>query len=55
MRDESGGWFYEGIGFYIVPVGNPRQCPAGWLSVNRAYNNGFVRNDSNHRFTAGVL
>ncbi len=47
----NGGWFYEGIGFYIRPVGNPRQCPAGWLSVNRAYNNGFVRNDSNHRFT----
>ena len=48
----NGGWYYEGIGFYIRPVGsNPRQCPAGWLSVNRAYNNGFVRNDSNHRFT----
>ena len=47
----QGGWFYEGIGFYIRPVGNPRVCPAGWLSVNRAYNNGFVRNDSNHRFT----
>jgi fermentation-respiration switch protein FrsA (DUF1100 family) len=48
---ERGGWFYEGIGFYILPVGNPRQCPAGWLSVNRAYNRGAVRNDSNHRFT----
>ncbi|HUP97534.1 MAG TPA: hypothetical protein VM073_06325 [Usitatibacter sp.] len=45
------GWLYEGIGFYIRPVGNPRVCPAGWLSVNRAYNNGFVRNDSNHRLT----
>jgi dienelactone hydrolase len=48
---DQGGWFYEGIGFYALPVGNPRQCPAGWLSVNRAYNNGFPRNDSNHRFT----
>ena len=48
----GGGWFYEGIGFYIRPVAaNPRQCPFGLLSVNRAYNNGFVRNDSNHRFT----
>jgi dienelactone hydrolase len=48
----NGGWFYEGIGFYIRPVGsNPRQCPPGLLSVNRAYNNGFIRNDSNHRFT----
>jgi serine protease len=47
----SGGWFYEGIGFYIRPVGNPRRCPDGLLSVNRAYNNGAARNDSNHRFT----
>ena len=47
------GWFYEGIGFYIRPVdpGPTRQCPFGLLSVNRAYNNGFPRNDSNHRFT----
>jgi serine protease len=47
----SGGWFYEGIGFYIQPPGAGNKCPAGLLSVNRAYNNGFVRNDSNHRFT----
>jgi dienelactone hydrolase len=47
----GGGWFYEGIGFYIRPVGNPRRCPDGWLSVNRAYNNGFIRNDSNHRYS----
>ena len=46
------GWFYEGIGFYLRPVGlNPRQCPAGFLSVNRAYNNRAAQNDSNHRFT----
>lgn len=48
----NGGWFYEGIGFYIRPVvSEPRRCPDGYLSVNRAYNNGFPRNDSNHRFT----
>ena len=47
----NGGWFYEGIGFYIMPVQANGQCPAGYLSVNRAYNNGFPRNDSNHRFT----
>ena len=47
----NGGWFYEGVGFYILPVGNPRVCPPGYLSVNRAYNNGAPRNDSNHRFT----
>ena len=48
----AGGWFYEGIGFYIRPVlGEPRRCPDGYLSVNRAYNMGWTRNDSNHRFT----
>ena len=47
----NGGWFYEGIGFYIRPVGNPRRCPDGYLSVNRAYNNRAAQNDSNHRFT----
>jgi hypothetical protein len=26
-------------------------CPTGYLQVMRAYNNGFVRNDSNHRFS----
>jgi len=46
-----GGWFYEGIGFYIRPVDSTGICPFGLLSVNRAYNNGFPRNDSNHRFT----
>jgi predicted dienelactone hydrolase len=46
----NGGWFYEGIGFYIRPVDSSGQCPAGYLQVNRAYNMGFPRNDSNHRF-----
>ena len=47
----NGGWFYEGTGFYLHPVDADRQCPAGFLQVERAYNNGFPRNDSNHRFT----
>jgi fermentation-respiration switch protein FrsA (DUF1100 family) len=47
----DGGWFYEGTGFFLQPVGANRQCPAGYLQVQRAYNNGFPRNDSNHRFT----
>ena len=47
----NGGWFYEGIGFYIRKVMDVDTCPDGWLSVNRAYNNGFARNDSNHRFS----
>jgi hypothetical protein len=45
------GWFYEGTGFYILPVGSDGQCPAGYLQVLRAYNRGAARNDSNHRFT----
>jgi predicted dienelactone hydrolase len=48
---QDGGWFYEGIGFQIHPVDASGQCPAGYLQVNRAYNNGFVRNDSNHRYS----
>lgn len=47
----SGGWFYEGIGFHIRPVGSDGRCPDGLLAVNRAYNMGFPRNDSNHRFS----
>jgi hypothetical protein len=47
----SRGWAYEGIGFYILPVPPDGQCPAGYLSVNRAYNNDAVHNNSNHRFT----
>ena len=44
------GWTYEGIAFHVrPPVGGV--CPAGYIGVNRAYNNGYVRNDSNHRFT----
>jgi hypothetical protein len=44
------GWTYEGIVFGMAaPVGGA--CPAGTVAVYRAYNNGFVRNDSNHRFT----
>ncbi|MEO7743591.1 MAG: DUF1800 family protein [Usitatibacter sp.] len=44
------GWFYEGIAFYIEQPANGT-CAAGTTPVYRTYNNGFVRNDSNHRFT----
>ena len=47
----GGGWYYEGTGFYIAPVTADGGCPAGDLQVLRAYNQGFPRNDSNHRFT----
>jgi predicted dienelactone hydrolase len=43
-------WRYLGVSFYAVPAtGNT--CPDGYLGVHRAYNNGYVRNDSNHRYT----
>ena len=47
----GGGWRYTGTGFYITPVAADRTCPAGLLAVQRAYNNGYVRNDSNHRYS----
>lgn len=49
------GWTYEGIAFYVLPPQND-QC-VGSQPVYRAYNNGFVRNDSNHRYSTqlGVL
>ena len=44
------GWVYEGIAFHVArPSGGA--CPAGTAPVYRTYNNGFARNDSNHRFT----
>ncbi|MGZ5079960.1 MAG: alpha/beta hydrolase [Usitatibacter sp.] len=46
----SPGWLYEGIGFYIRPVGAGR-CPSGYLEVNRAYNKRASQNDTNHRFS----
>ncbi|HEY5628312.1 MAG TPA: hypothetical protein VIR16_02270 [Candidatus Limnocylindrales bacterium] len=47
----NGGWLYEGIGFHVTPPAADGSCPFGMLQVNRAYNNGFPRNDSNHRFS----
>ena len=43
------GWTYEGIAFHAyAPVND--QC-SGSVPVYRAYNNGFARNDSNHRYS----
>jgi len=46
----AGGWYYEGIGFNVVPQGSGN-CPSGMLEVNRAYNDRFSTNDSNHRYS----
>ena len=45
------GWFYEGIGFFAARPDRGGNCADGLIAVNRAYNNGYPRNDSNHRFT----
>lgn len=47
----AGGWFYEGTGFHALPQLADGRCPEGLLEVLRAYNLGFPRNDSNHRYT----
>jgi len=47
----SSGWGYLGTSFYVSPPSFGSGCPDGTLGVHRAYNNGYVRNDSNHRYT----
>ncbi|MCA0239291.1 MAG: S8 family peptidase [Proteobacteria bacterium] len=45
------GWTYEGTGFYAklpLPDGT---CPGDSVPVYRVYNNRWMFNDSNHRFT----
>jgi hypothetical protein len=45
------GWQYEGIAFYaLMPVNG--SCPNGTAPIHRHYNNRWMENDSNHRFTA---
>jgi hypothetical protein len=44
------GWTYEGIAFHIYPPVNGA-CSAGTTPIYRNYNNGFTRNDSNHRYS----
>ncbi|HEX7465492.1 MAG TPA: hypothetical protein VF309_02550, partial [Usitatibacter sp.] len=45
------GWLYTGTPWYIQPVNAQLACPDGYIGVNRAYNQGAKRNDSNHRFS----
>jgi hypothetical protein len=42
---------YTGTPWYIQPVSTQLTCPDGYIGVNRAYNLGASRNDSNHRFS----
>jgi uncharacterized protein (DUF1800 family) len=45
------GWTFEGIAYYIRPLSPSAACDASSTPVYRSYNNGYIRNDSNHRFT----
>ena len=47
----AGGWAYEGTAFYIQSINSQQRCPQGFIGVNRAYNQRFAQNDSNHRFS----
>jgi len=44
------GWVYEAPNKYFTVQPAAGLCPAGTLPIYRAYNNGFARNDSNHRY-----
>lgn len=47
------GWTYEGIAFYVkLPINNT--CPADTMPIYRLYNNRWMYNDSNHRFTTDM-
>ena len=49
------GWTFEGIAYYDVrPLQPGNTCASGTTLVYRSYNNGFSRNDSNHRFTVDL-
>ncbi|CAH1386132.1 S8 family peptidase [Candidatus Nitrotoga sp. M5] len=47
------GWTYEGIAFYVkLPVNHT--CPVDTVPIYRLYNNRWMYNDSNHRFTTDI-
>jgi predicted dienelactone hydrolase len=47
----AGGWYFEGIGFYVPPIVSFGKCAPGQLHVLRAYNARAQFNDSNHRYS----
>ncbi len=47
------GWTYEGLAFRIQVPENG-SCPVGTVPVYRVYNNRYMVNDSNHRFTTSL-
>jgi serine protease len=51
LKAPLSGWNYEGIAFRAMLPAGDGLCAAGTVPVYRMYNNGFLVNDSNHRFT----
>ncbi|MEP7083330.1 MAG: DUF1800 family protein, partial [Betaproteobacteria bacterium] len=47
------GWTYEGIAYYIRGA-TGTSCATDSQPVYRSYNNGYLRNDSNHRYTTDL-
>jgi hypothetical protein len=48
------GWTYEGAGSFWMLKAVNGSCAPGTRPIYRAYNNGYARNDSNHRYTTSA-
>lgn len=46
------GWTYEGVAFFAMLPSATGLCPSGTTPIYRAYNNRWMFNDSNHKYTA---
>jgi hypothetical protein len=51
MLKSNRGWNSYGTVFWVQPVDVNQRCPDGFIGVNRAYNNGAPRFDTNHRYS----
>jgi hypothetical protein len=48
------GWLFETDFAFAVGIPVTGMCPNGTIPVYRVYNNGFLNNNSNHRYTTNV-
>jgi len=53
IQSHDPGWHYENVAFNI-PVPSASGCPSGHVPIYRLYNNRYMFNDSNHRFTPSL-
>ena len=54
VKARDPGWQFEGLVFPVVLKTATNTCPGGFVPIYRSYNNGFARNDSNHRYVADI-